>query len=58
MTAAEELAADNARKVAARFFLRIGQAQAAQPWRDEHTLPLFGLPLILEAEGMLAKDRT
>ena len=55
MTASEELAADNARKVAARFFLRIGQAQASQPWRDEWTLPLFGLPLILEAEGMLAR---
>ncbi len=56
MTAAEELAADNARKVAARFFLRIGQAEASQPWRDEMTLPLFGLPLILEAGGMLAHE--
>jgi hypothetical protein len=56
MTALEELRADDTRKVAARFFLRIGQAGRAEQPRDEATLPLFGLPLILEAEGLLAKD--
>lgn len=56
MNATEELMADNARKVSARFFLRIGQAGNAAAPRDPYTLPLFGLPLILECEGLLAKD--
>lgn len=41
---------------AAKFFLRVGQVQAAQPWRDEWTIPLFPLHLILDAEGTLAQD--
>lgn len=45
-----------AKKAAAKFFLRIGQVQASQPWRDEWTAPLFSLPLILEADGTLAED--
>lgn len=53
MNAREELLADNARKVQARFFLKIGQAGRAAAPRDPFTLPLFGLPLILEAEGLL-----
>lgn len=43
---------------AARFFLRIGQAGRAAAPKDEMTLPLFGLPLILEAEGLLAQERS
>ena len=41
---------------AARFFIRIGQAGAAAPKRDEVTLPLFSLPLIMDCEGVLAGD--
>ncbi|MDZ4254115.1 MAG: hypothetical protein U1A72_16230 [Sulfuritalea sp.] len=55
-TACDELAADNARKLSARFFLRVGQAGRAAPKRDEYTAPLFPLALILEAEGLLARD--
>ena len=47
---------DKAKVAAAKFFLRIGQVQASQPWRDEWTAPLFSLPLILDAEGTLAED--
>ena len=47
---------DKSKVAAAKFFLRIGQVQASQPWRDEWTAPLFSLPLILDAEGTLAKD--
>lgn len=40
---------------AARFFIRVEQVgQATQ--RDERTLPLFPLVLILEADGTLAED--
>lgn len=47
---------ERTRDAAARFFLRVGQAgEAARP-RDEHTLPLFPLPLIMDAEGVLSKD--
>src|SRR5690242_17411626 len=38
-----------------KFFLRIGQVQASQPWQDEWTIPLFPLHLILDADGTLAK---
>lgn len=55
MTALEELMADEERKAVARFFLRIGQAGQGR-WRDEATLPLFPLPLILDAEGMLSRE--
>jgi hypothetical protein len=44
------------RAAAARFFIRIGQVEASQPWRDEATAPLFPLPLIMAAEGLLARD--
>lgn len=44
------------RAAAARFFIRIGQAGQAAPKRDEYTLPLFGLPLILEAEGLMSRN--
>lgn len=53
MTGAEELALDNARRFAARFFLKVGHAARHV---DNPTLPLFGLPLILEAEGLIARD--
>lgn len=53
---AKEDAEKKAKKAAAKFFLRIGQVQASQPWRDEWTDYLFPLPLILEAEGTLAED--
>lgn len=53
MTASEELSRDNARQYAARFFLRAGRSRGLK-CGDECTLPLFGLPLILEAEGLLA----
>lgn len=43
-------------KAIGKFFLRIGQVKASQPWKDEHTLPLFPLPLIMDAEGTLARD--
>jgi len=55
LTALEELMADEERKAVSRFFLRIGQAGKGR-WRDEATLPLFSLPLILDAEGMLARE--
>lgn len=48
--------AKKAKLAAAKFFLRIGQVQASQPWRDEWTDYIFPLPLILEAEGTLAED--
>jgi hypothetical protein len=56
VNATDELAADNARKLASRFFLRIGQAGRAAAPRDPYTMPLFGLPLIMAAEGMLARE--
>jgi hypothetical protein len=46
-------AEDRARKAAARFFLRVGQAR--DPWRDANTLPLFPLLLVMNAE-MLDAD--
>ena len=46
----------DSRSCAARFFLRIGQVGRAAPKRDEYTAPLFPLTLILEAEGLLARD--
>lgn len=55
MTALEELMADRARSAQSRFFLRAGRAKGRR-CGDDRTLPLFGLPLILEAEGLLAAD--
>lgn len=43
-------------RAAARFFIRVGRAADARRFRDEHTLPLFPLPLILDCEGLLAAD--
>ena len=40
-------------KAIARFFLRVGQAGTA--WRDENTLPLFPLLMVMEPE-MLEAD--
>lgn len=54
-TLAERIAAERGNSAAARFFIRIAQ-KSRGPWRDEHTLPLFPLPLILKAEGLLARD--
>jgi hypothetical protein len=45
-----------ANSASSRFFIRIGQAGGAAPKRDEATLPLFSLPLIMDAEGVLAQD--
>lgn len=42
-----------ARRAAARIFLSVGRA-AQGPWRDENTLPLFPLPLIMDCEGLLS----
>lgn len=44
---------DRARRAAARFFLRVAQAHG--PWRDENTLPLFPLLMVMDAE-MLEAD--
>lgn len=39
------------------FFVRIGQiGRAAEAHRDDYTLPLFPLWLILDADGTLADD--
>ena len=55
MTATEELLADQARQCRARFFLGVGRAKGLR-CGDDHSLPLFPLALILEAEGMLGRD--
>jgi len=47
---------DKTQAAVGKFFLRIGQIKASQPWRDEWTIPLFSLPLIMDAEGKLAED--
>lgn len=56
MNATEEIMADRARRASARFFLRTAQAGTAAKQYDEWTLPLFPLPLILDAEGTLSAD--
>ena len=53
--AREELARDNARQYSARFFLK-AERERGLKCGDENTLPLFSLPLILEAEGLLSRD--
>lgn len=40
-------------KARARFFLRVAQARG--PWRDENTLPLFPLLMVMDAD-MLDAD--
>jgi len=52
MTALNDLMADMQRQAAARFFLRAGRARGLR-CGDGVSLELFGLPLILEAEGLL-----
>lgn len=55
-SATEEILADNARRAAARFFLRIGQAGSAAPKRDDLSGNLFFVLDYLECEGMLSRD--
>ena len=55
MNATDELLAYQARTSASRFFLGIAR-KAREPKLINLTEPLFGLSLILEAEGLLAKD--
>jgi hypothetical protein len=55
VNATEEFLLDQARQYRARFFLGVGRAKGLR-CGDEHSLPLFPLALILEAEGMLAQD--
>ena len=43
-------------KAAARFFIRIGQVGRAAEPQDRETLPLFSLPLIMNAEGVLSDE--
>lgn len=44
-------------QAAARFFIRIGQAgRAAESHVDRYSGYLFPLPLVLDAQGMLADD--
>ena len=56
MTASDELATDNARQAQARFFLGVGRTKSKLHYGDGVSEELFGLELILEAEGMLAKE--
>ena len=56
MNATAEILEHRRRQASARFFLRVGQAGEAAAPRDEHTLPLFPLPLIMDAEGVLADE--
>jgi hypothetical protein len=46
---------ERARKARARVFLKVAQASSRR-WRDEATMPLFTLSIILDAEGTLAAD--
>lgn len=43
-------------KASARFFLRVGQIKASERKRDEQTLPLFTLPMIMQCEGLLSRQ--
>lgn len=44
-------------RAAGRLFMRVGQAgRAAEAHVDRHTMPLFPLPVIMDAEGTLAAD--
>jgi len=46
-----------ATRARAEFFLRIGQrGRTDDRQRDDYTLPLWPLPLILEADGTLSDD--
>jgi hypothetical protein len=46
---------EKGRVAAAKFFLRIGQVQTAQP-REEWSDYLFPLWLLMDSQGELAKD--
>jgi hypothetical protein len=46
----------NAGKALARFFAGIGCASHAMKKYDPYTLPLFSLTMIMDAEGLLARD--
>jgi hypothetical protein len=53
----EKTARQKAQSSRAAFFVRIGQVgRASDAHRDDETLPLFPLCLILEADGTLAKE--
>lgn len=54
MSALEELMADRARAAQARFFLRAGRAKGLK-CGDGVSGELFGLPMILEADGLLRR---
>lgn len=46
---------DTSRAARARFFFGIA-AKTERRWRDEETLPLFSLPMLMDCEGLLAAD--
>lgn len=46
---------DKSKVAAAKFFLRVGQVQAAQP-REEWSDHLFPLWLLMDSQGELADD--
>ena len=45
-----------ARQASDRFFAGVGRLRRSSEARCIHTLPLFPLALILEADGTLARD--
>ncbi len=47
---------NSSRRARAIFFLRIGRLRRASESRCVHTMPLFPLALILEADGTLAAE--
>jgi len=55
MNATAELALANSRAALARFFIRAGSAKGLR-CGDGVSGELFGLPAILEAEGLLRND--
>ena len=54
-SATEEILTDNARQAQARFFLGAGRTKSKLHYGDGVSEELFGLELILEAEGMLGE---
>ena len=56
MTALESLMSDHSRAARARFFLRAGRSKGLK-CGDGVSGELFGLPLILEAEGLSSLAR-
>lgn len=45
-----------AQRASGRFFVRIGQVGRATETRDPYTRQLFPLPVLIDAEGLLAPD--